>query len=602
MKKTIPANMLYLLRILWKIDRGTFFSMTAHIVLGAVAPFVSVLIPSVIISLLLHHHAILDFFLILGSLLLLYGILQGLVSYLNEYNAFAFIKSRGLYFIKRVYLSRARLDYALLEQEEYKNILEDAAQAVDNNNMGQEGMYHDFITLGTAVLGLFLYTVVSSGLSILFVLGLLALVVLQYFFFSMARRYEYSHRDELDTHMLQARYLNQLAYDISAGKDIRLYQLQSWINAKFEKVNRLMTHIRAKDYSAYMLVDTLGILLDFLRDVACYAFLINRLMEGMAIDQFVFYLGIISGFSLWFKRVEEAYASMSVNNALVNRMQDAFDIPNRLQHGCGEKLTGTAVTITFEHVSFSYPGQSRRILDDISFTLSPGRKLALVGVNGAGKSTIVKLILGFYTPTEGTIYINGIPTDALDIDDLYTHITGIFQDSGMLSYTIAENVSMQDISQTDTEKVRACLQRAGLWEMIAALPHQELTYIGKDIHADGMQLSGGQKQKLFMARALYRDFGCLLLDEPTAALDALAEKELYESYHHLLQDTSSLFISHRLSSTKFCDEILVLDHGRIAERGSHEELLKKQGIYAAMFQVQSKYYEEGDEHAGMEGN
>ena len=172
----------------------------------------------------------------------------------------------------------------------------------------------------------------------------------------------------------------------------------------------------------------------------------------------------------------------------------------------------------------------------------------------------------------------------------------------MLSYTIAENVSMQDISQTDTEKVRACLQRAGLWEMIAVLPHQELTYIGKDIDADGMQLSGGQKQKLFMARALYRDFGCLLLDEPTAALDALAEKELYESYHHLLQDTSSLFISHRLSSTKFCDEILVLDHGRIAERGSHEELLKKQGIYAAMFQVQSKYYEEGDEHAGMEGN
>ncbi|MCR0203144.1 ABC transporter ATP-binding protein/permease [[Clostridium] innocuum] len=590
MKKTIPANMLYLLRVLWRIDRGTFFSMTAHIVLGVVAPFVSVLIPSVIISLLLHHHAILDFFLILGGLLLLYGILQGLVSYLNEYNAFAFIKSRGLYFIKKVYLSRARLDYALLEQEEYKNILEDAAQAVDNNNMGQEGMYHDFITLGTAVLGLLLYTVVSSGLSILFVLGLLALVVLQYFFFSMARRYEYSHRDEMDTHMLQARYLNQLAYDISAGKDIRLYQLQSWINAKFEKVNRLMTHIRAKDYSAYMLVDTLGIVLDFLRDVACYAFLINRLMEGMAIDQFVFYLGIISGFSLWFKRVEEAYASMSVNNALVNRMQDAFDIPNRLQHGCGEKLTGTAVTITFEHVSFSYPGQSRRILDDISFTLSPGRKLALVGVNGAGKSTIVKLILGFYTPTEGTIYINGIPTDALDIDDLYTHITGIFQDSGMLSYTIAENVSMQDISQTDTEKVRACLQRAGLWEMIAALPHQELTYIGKDIDADGMQLSGGQKQKLFMARALYRDFGCLLLDEPTAALDPISEAEIYENFDALVEGRTTLYISHRMSSCKFCDRILVMEQGEVEEEGTHEELLNNAGVYAKLWMAQAEYY------------
>ena len=485
MKKTIPGNMLYLLNILWKIDRSTFWSMQLHILLGAIVPFISVLIPSVIINLLLKERSLSTFVFVLGGLLLLYGILQGLVSYLNEYNAFAFIKSRGLYFVRNVYLGRAHLDYALLENEEYKKILEDAVEAIETNNNGQEGMFHDFIIFATSLLGLILYALASSGLSILFVLGLLLLVVLQYALFSIARHYEYSHRPELDGYLIETRYLNQIAYDTAAGKDIRLYQLQDWINDKFEHVNRLIARIRARDYSAYMLVDTLGILLDFVRDIACYAF----------------------------------------------------------------------------------------------------------------------LILGFYTPSAGSIYINGTNIRELDLDDLYAHITGIFQDAVMLSYSIAENVSMQDITDTDLQRVKDCLKRCGLWNFISALPQQELTHIGKDIEEDGIQLSGGQKQKLFMARALYRDFGCLLLDEPTAALDALAEKAIYEIYHELTQGTSSLFISHRLSSTRFCDEILVLDQGHIVERGSHEELLGKQGIYAAMFQAQSQYYEEeGDGCECMAGN
>lgn len=595
--------MLYLLKILWKIDRHTFWSMQLHILLGAIVPFISVLIPSVIINLLLKERSLSDFVLVLGGLLLLYGILQGLVSYLNEYNAFAFIKSRGLYFVRNVYMGRAHLDYAQLENEEYKKILEDAVEAIESNNSGQEGMFHDFIIFATSLLGLVLYALASSGLSIWFVLGLLLLVVLQYALFSIARHYEYSHRSELDGYLIETRYLNQIAYDTAAGKDIRLYQLQEWINDKFEHVNRLIARIRTRDYSAYMLVDTLGVLLDFVRDIACYVFLINRLIAGMAIDEFVFYLGIISGFSLWFKKVEESYARMSVNNVLINRMRTALHMKNRMHHGSGVKLDQKEITITFDHVSFSYPNQDRSILEDVSFTLQDGKKLALVGANGAGKSTIVKLILGFYTPSAGNIYINGTDICELDLDDLYTHITGIFQDAVMLSYSIAENVSMQDISDTDLQRVKDCLKRCGLWEFISALPQQELTHIGKDIEEDGIQLSGGQKQKLFMARALYRDFGCLLLDEPTAALDALAEKELYESYHELTQGTSSLFISHRLSSTRFCDEILVLDQGHIAERGSHDELLEKQGIYAAMFQAQSQYYEkEGDGCECMAGN
>lgn len=602
MKYSVPNNMIYLLRILWKEDKQTFLSMWIHIFIGAFSPFIGVLIPSVIIGLLVAKATMTSFLLWSAVLFVVYGLVQGSLDFLKDYNDFAFIRTRSSYFVETMFLWRASLDYALLEDTSCKKILEDGHSAVQSNTEGVEGMYHHFINFMMALLGLVLYALSSSTLSIWLVAALFVLVVIQYGCFCLAKKYEYSHREQVDGYILEANYLNQIAYDSSAGKDIRLFQLQDWIDAKFTRVNRLLTRIKAKDSTAYMLVDTLTLILDALRDIVCYGFLIQQLMQGMAIDRFVFYLGIISGFSLWFKKVGEAYARLSLENVLVSRMREAFALTNTMHHGEGKRLPKEGVSIAFDHVSFSYPGQTRRILDDVSFVLEEGRKMALVGVNGAGKSTIVKLILGFYVPGEGRITINGIDIQELDLDAYYEHIAGIFQDSKVMSYTIAENVSMCDLTQTDLEKVRTCLQQAGLWETIAALPKQESTYLYKDIEPLGIQLSGGQLQKLFMARALYHSFDCLLLDEPTAALDALAEKELYEHFHALTKGKSCLFISHRLSSTRFCDEILVLDQGKIVERGTHEELLARQGLYTKLFQAQSQYYEEEGErdesHAG----
>lgn len=601
-KNSVFKNMRILLRVLYQEDKKTFLFLWTNILTGTIVPFIGVLIPSVIINQLVNHADITSFMKVCAVVLLCYGILQGLNSYLIEYNNFSYIKTRIKHFGQKAFLSRAHLDLMVLEDDNNKKMLEDAITAVSSNIDGVEGMVHNFITFMTALLGLLLYAITSSGINVWLVLLLFLLVFIQYLCFVKARNYEDSHVDELDKYRISARYLNQIAYHTSAGKDIRLYQLQDWIDIKFRHVNKMIAHIKAKDYSAYMLVDTLSILLDVFRDIFCYGYLIQLLMKGMPIDEFVFYLGIISGFSVWFKQAGESYSKLSKKNVLVNRMWTAFDIPNILHHGEGEKLHGDTITITFDHVSFHYPNQSRMILDDISFTLHPDEKLALVGVNGAGKSTIVKLILGFYLPTEGSVYINGIDTRDIDADDLFHYITGIFQDSNLISYTIAENISMNDLSLTDLEKVKECLKKAGLWDKVKQLPQQELTHIGKDIEANGVQLSGGQIQKLFMARALYHDFACLLLDEPTAALDAIAEKEMYESYQQLTAGKSSLFISHRLSSTRFCNHILVLDQGKIVEKGSHEDLMKLNGIYANMFYVQSKYYEEeGGHHEVLAG-
>ena len=231
------------------------------------------------------------------------------------------------------------------------------------------------------------------------------------------------------------------------------------------------------------------------------------------------------------------------------------------------------------------------MLNDISFSLKSGEHKALVGLNGAGKSTLVKLMSGLYLPTKGTVYVNGIDTRELDRDAYYRHESAVFQDTFTLAYSVAENVALNE--QWNEEKVWECLEKAGLSQKVTALPQGLSTNLGKELSQDGVRLSGGETQKLLLARALYRDPSIILLDEPTAALDALAESEIYEIYNRTLADITALFISHRLASTRFCEEILLLSDGRIAECGSHEELMEQKGKYYELFLVQSKYYGEG---------
>ena len=227
-----------------------------------------------------------------------------------------------------------------------------------------------------------------------------------------------------------------------------------------------------------------------------------------------------------------------------------------------------------------------------SFRIEPGQKIALVGNNGAGKTTIVKLLSGFYLPTEGEVKINGIPTSRYNIDTYRQGISAVFQDGFISALTVAENIAGGEKEEMDRERIRLCLERAGLWEKISALPDREDSYISQKIEKSGVNFSGGERQKLLVARALYKNGRLLILDEPTSALDPLAESNLYQDYNKMTAGKTSIFISHRLASTKFCDEILFLEKGKVIERGSHEELLKKQGSYANLFEVQKQYYRE----------
>ncbi len=252
-----------------------------------------------------------------------------------------------------------------------------------------------------------------------------------------------------------------------------------------------------------------------------------------------------------------------------------------------------------ENVTFRYPGAEKNLFENLNLTIHPGEKLAVVGLNGAGKTTLVKLLCGFYDPTEGRVTLNGIDIREFNRQEYYKLLCAVYQEFSVLDVTIGENVA-QSREMIDEEKVWNCLEMAGLADFVRGLPEGLNTHVGRDVYLDGVLFSGGQTQRLMLARALYKGGPLLILDEPTAALDPIAESDIYEKYSEMSGGKTSIFISHRLASTRFCDRILFIADGKIAEEGTHEDLLRKKGAYADLYQVQSRYYQEGADFRGEE--
>lgn len=588
----------YMYKNLWNYSHQLFFYTLIEIITNGLQPLITVILPAVIVGLLERRCDITTLIVVSLVTFFIAGLLNGAATYFKEKNwwFYIFYRVEGPYGI--LLKKSMTIDYALYEQENIQIKRSKSEEAIGSNTNGIEGFYHYNTLLLTNLFGLLLYIIILSNLHLLIVICLLLISIVQYFFYIIAKRYEENHKAEQAIRNRNQQYLFSLAYDTNSGKDIRLYQLQNWLISIFERYNREFQKQESKNKSLYFLYDFVGLLLQFIRDGICYIYLIYSLKQGLSVGEFVLYIGIVRGFGMWFSRISDNFANVSRCLVEVNYFRDYEDLENVCLHNEGKVLQigdNESFDIEFDHVSYSYPNSDKKVLNDLSFHIHSKQKIALVGVNGAGKTTIVKLLCGFYKPTSGKILINGLDINDLDIDKYFDQVSVLFQDGILLSLSIAENITGQSKEFIDEKKLKKVLELSGLKDKVYSLPKKEDTYIRKDLDENGIQLSGGEVQKLFLARALYKQSPMIILDEPTAALDAIAESEMYNKYAELVCDKTSIFISHRLSSTRFCDQIFFLEDGQIKEIGNHDDLMMLNGSYAKMFAVQSQYYVREDD-------
>lgn len=484
-----------------------------------------------------------------------------------------------------------------------------ASQAVGGNYQGVEGMMHvifDFAgALGAVIAGLSIISTINYKIVILMIFIGLA----NFFFSNYANRWcKKNVWDPLAPWWRKRWYMDIALGDFSYAKDIRMFGLKKWLTKKFQEVNQIRYGYQKKNEHMWFWVTFASSTFWLLSQIIIYVYLIRCIInKTITIGNFTLYLSATSTFFECVMTMLNSINSFLHNSRYVDDFRSFYD-NEKLRINLPETTQKKEILkpqksyeFEFQNVSFKYPRAERYALQNISIKINAGERLAVVGLNGAGKSTFIKLLLRLYEPTEGKILLNGTDIQNYDINSYFDIFAPVFQEVNLFAMTFAENISMKAPDETDKELVKKTVIQSGLEEKLNSLEKGLDTQLLKVIYDDGIDLSGGQKQKLALSRALYKNAPVVVLDEPTAALDAIAESKLYSDFDKLIGGKTSIYISHRLSSTQFCNNVAMFKDGKLIEYGTHDSLIKQNGEYANMFKIQAQYYVENDENHNKDG-
>lgn len=596
-KDRIVSNFIYNLKNAKEWDPKMFASIFLIIVPMVAASLLGTYLPSWVVKGLEEKWSIgqyvVTIVLLAAAMCVFNMISQVLMSYIRQNQ-----ESFTGFYLKKYAERKLDTDYDILEEKRFQEVAGNTHK-VAYHGTGVCRVLYSVPTFLIGVLGVIIYGIMIGMKSIWLVLIIMATMLITLKMLSFVRKKHAQYYEKISILARKQTYITRESTDVAAGKDIRIYQMLNWMMKKYEECLKIMDETYGAIHDWYFLSSITGSMAALIRDGFAYVVLLIMLTTGkIQIYEFVLYLGLVTGFATYFEqmiRQTQLFGSMSVNISYVREFFDTKDRWNRKQTMGNEKLDAIKakpVRLEFRDVSFTYPEKKTPTLKHISFTMTPGEKLALIGLNGAGKMTLVKLICGFYHPTEGEILLNDIPISQFEREEYYSLISVLFQDTTILPVSLDENITGCVPEKVEKDKLKQVLQLSGFWEKYEELPAKGDTMLGREVNKGAVDFSGGEMQKLLFARALYKKAPLIILDEPTAALDPIAENELYLKYKDAMAGRTSLYISHRLSSTRFCDRILLLANGQIVEEGTHDSLLAAGGRYANLFEIQSKYYRE----------
>lgn len=639
-----------MLRHLWEQEPIQFFRIALYTVAAAIYPFMAVFLPKIAIGILEQGGTDAGKRLVLT--MGVYFVAAGVLAIWTKY-LLAYINTRNMR-VRLLYLADMSeklmtMDYCHFEDAKFFEEYEKGMNAGNNNANGIEGLYNKLSELPANFLALFGMVLLAGALSPILLISLVVHVLMVMWTSKLTHDYEYARKQELSKAARRINYYKTTTQDFSYGKDIRIFNLRDRIMENYqEEINAylvLFAKIRNREYA----LGFLSLFTLFVSNVLTYGILIYEVLHGMPISSFSMYVTMVTtlmasmitfGNDLAFvwnegEYVDDFYRFLDAplveegtktrTDIFKNDIREIIESEDKIFESKNERLEenedvhplkykahlerriteenllkgkedlkNRTLEIRFEHVSFRYPHTEKNVFTDLNFTIHAGERLAIVGVNGAGKSTLVKLMTGLFAPTEGHIYVNDVDIRELKKSEVYELYSAVFQEVNVLAFTLRENVGCH-ARDVDEKKVQTALDKVGLWKKVEGFENGLDQMMLKVIDENGTDFSGGERQKLSIARALYKDAPMVIMDEPTAALDALAEAEIYENFSSLVEGKTAVYISHRLASTRFCDKIALFDADGLEEYGTHEELMEKKGRYYEMFVVQGKYYQESYE-------
>ena len=439
------------------------------------------------------------------------------------------------------------------------------------------------------VIGVIASSVLLYKVNYFMILLILLTCVCEFFLLKILKTKQSETTDNYSKLSGKFEYFYKLSKNAEASKDIKLYGFSDYLVKTAADFIYQIEHINAKYTKQSAAISGVRALLNLVRELVAYAYLTYLVLKNrLSVSEFIFCFGIITGFSNWIMNL--VFSFMEISRCCTDCALYREFVEESVSEGKPEVDFGEVRSIEFSNVFFTYPASDTETIRNMSFKVNKGENIAIVGENGAGKTTAIKLLCGLYYPSEGDILINGRSSKEFSSDSYFDLFSAVFQDYCFMPMTIAENITAEQ--SYDKERLFAAFDKAGITDKINSLSEKENTLMVKDVYKNAADFSGGEKQKLLLAKAVYKNAPVLILDEPTAALDPISENELYLKYNELTEDKISFFISHRLSSTRFCDRILFIKDGAVAESGTHEELMAKKGAYYRMYQTQSMYYRE----------